>query len=130
MRKEPLFTSWLVRCPSPAEARRLREWLPGSIHPDAVLTDTVRAFPGGAEEVSVRPHRLGDYFADIRLLPGPPEDPTAFRILFHRLPDAGRFWKDLMVNVLQGIRAASSDVSIVVDGKGDQEPGPDAAGGG
>src|SRR5262249_34986333 len=66
-------------------------------------------------------HRLGDYFAAIRLLPVE-QDPSAFHLLFHRLPSAGRYWKDLMVNILQEIEKAPEQPSITLGYKGDNEP--------
>jgi hypothetical protein len=86
------------------------------------MVDTVRVLTGGVGTASEKPHRLGDYFADVRLLPAAVDNPSDFRVLFHRLPEAGRFWKDLMMNVLRDIRDVSGDAVIVVDYKGDRDP--------
>jgi hypothetical protein len=121
MRDDPLYTSWTVRCESEEQARQLRAWLAERITPDATFVNVVRAFPGGTETKSDERHRLGDYFEDVRLLPGLPEDLSAFRILFHRRPTAGRFWKDLMVKLLQAARGASPNATTTLDYRGDQE---------
>jgi hypothetical protein len=122
MRQPPVYTSWLVTCPSPEKAQSLQGWLSGRIDPDRVLPETVRAFPNGAEHVQVEQHRLGDYFADLRLLPADPDSPSSFRLVFRLRPGAGRFWKDLMVSILQEIEQAPEEANITLDEQGDEEP--------
>jgi hypothetical protein len=117
----PLYYSWLVKCEDPKEAEKLRQQLPGHITLDAAIE--VSAGPSGsAESGQIQPHRLGDYFAAIRLLPGPVEDPAALRILFHRRQDVGRYWKDLMAYILQDIREMARSATIAIDYKGNEEP--------
>lgn len=70
---------------------------------------------------SVR-HRLGDYFAEIPMLPDAQANSTSFRLVFHRRPEAGRFWKDLMVSILQEIDSAPQKASVELDSKGGMEP--------
>ncbi len=77
--------------------------------------------PNGVEEVHTERHRLGDYFTAIRILPDSQANPASFRLVFHRRPDAGRFWKDLMVNILREIEAAPQKASIEVESKGEME---------
>ena len=89
---------------------------------DRVLTDTVRVIPNGVEQVQTVRHRLGDYFTAIRMLPDSQVTPASFRLVFHRQPNAGRFWKDLMVNILQEIEATPQKVSIELESKGEMEP--------
>ena len=86
---------------------------------DRVLTDTVRVIPNGVEQVQTVPHRLGDYFASIRMLP---DSQVTFRLIFQRRPEADRFWKDLMVNILQEIEATPQKATIELDSKGENEP--------
>lgn len=119
---QPTYTTWRIACRSADEARELQQWLSSRIDPDRVLTDTVRVTPEGVEQVQTVPHRLGDYFADIRILPDAQSDPAAFRLVFHRQPQAGRFWKDLMVNVIEEIEATPQTASIDLDSKGEAEP--------
>ncbi len=88
--------------------------------------DTVRTMPDGVEEVQTVPHRLGDYFADIRIEPESATNPTSLRLVFHRQPNAGRFWKDLMVNIVQEIESHSGDAFIAMDSKREWEPAPTA----
>ena len=89
---------------------------------DRVLTDTVRVIPNGVEQVQTVRHRLGDYFAAIRMLPDSQGNPASFRLVFHRRPEGGRFWKDLMVNILQEIETAPQKASIDLDAKGEMGP--------
>jgi hypothetical protein len=74
------------------------------------------------EQVQTVPHRLGDYFAAIRLVPEGPASPRLLRLVFHRRPEAGRFWKDLMVSILQEIESAPVKVSIDLEAKGERDP--------
>lgn len=122
MRQDPLYTTWLVHCESPEDLRILSPLLPARIAPDYTVTDQVRAFPEGVETLSSKTYRLGDYFADVCILPGPGTDPSAFRIVFQRLDDAGRYWKDLMARILQSIRSACPAVTVTLEYRGDQNP--------
>src|SRR5258707_11527385 len=101
MRQPPTYTAWKITCDSPEEAQALQQRLSSRIELDRVLTDTVRVTPNGVEQVQTVRHRLGDYFAAIRVLPDSQANPASFRLAFQRRPKAGRFSKDLMVNILQ-----------------------------
>jgi hypothetical protein len=122
MRQPPIYTSWKITSHSSDEAQALQQWLSSRIDLDRALTDTVRVTPNGVEQVQTARHRLGDYFADIRTLPDAQGSPASFRLVFHRRPEAGRFWKDLMVNLLQEIETAPQKASIELDSKGETEP--------
>jgi hypothetical protein len=129
MRNDPLVLIWLVRCPSPEASRRLKEWLSSATAPDTTFVDEVRSFPDDREECSPQSHRLGDYFASIRVLPGPKENDASFRLEFQRRPDAGRPWKDLMVRILEGLRGLAPDTTTVLEYRGDQARDTAPAGG-
>lgn len=123
MRQPPTYTTWKITCSSAEEAQALQQWLSSRIDLERVWTDTLRAAPNGVEQVQTVPHRLGDYFAAIRTLQDTQEDRASFRLVFHRQPEAGRFWKDLMVNILQEIETSPQKASVVLDSKGETEPG-------
>jgi hypothetical protein len=118
MHPQPTYTSWKITCRSSEGAQALQQWLASRIDLDRVLTDTVRVTPNGAEQVQTVCHRLGDYFAAIRILAASPANPASFRLVFHRHSDAGRFSKDLMVNILQEIETNPQKVSIDLESKG------------
>jgi hypothetical protein len=122
MRQPPTYTTWKIACHSAEEAQTLQRWLSSRIHLDRVLTETVRVTPDGVEQVQTVRHRLGDYFAAIRVLPDSPTNPVSFRLVFHRRPEAARFWKDLMVNILQEIETTPQKASIDLASKGEMEP--------
>jgi hypothetical protein len=122
MRHDPLFLLWTVNCPSPEDCRRLQRWLPDQIAPEVVFVDEVRAFPGGNETHRREPHRLGDYFESVQVFPSGEETPTFFRLLFHRRPTAPRFWKDLMVRILQKVREEAAQTTTRLEYRGDEEP--------
>src|SRR5438477_11716724 len=117
----PTYTVWKITCRSSEDAQAVQRWLSSRIAPDRVLTDTVRVLPDGVEQVQTVRHRLGDYFAAIRLLPDAQDRPATFRLVFQRLPAAGRFWKDLMVNLLQEIETAPQKACIEMESKGELE---------
>jgi hypothetical protein len=118
MRQPQLFTSWTITCPSPEDCRALQRWLSARIDRERVVPDTIRTGPPAAQQTQEVGHRLGDHFADIRMI-GTPAAAT-FRLVFHRLPGGDRYWKDLMVNVLQEIEARAPKASIVLEYKGDE----------
>jgi hypothetical protein len=122
MRSTPLYTSWVVQCASAEAAQALQKRLIDQIRLDAVVADSVRTYVGGVEKCQLAQHRIGDYFADIRLLPALGNVLTAFRVVFHRLATAGRFWKDLMVNIIQEAQNSPESPTITLEYKGDQEP--------
>jgi len=122
MRQPQLYTSWLITCHSPEESQTLQRWLADRIDLNRVLFDMIRSGQNGGEQVESIPHRLGDYFAAIQVLPPPTKQPSSFRLVFHRLSAASRFWKDLMVNLIREIEATSEEKSIQLDYKGDEEP--------
>ena len=122
MRQPSAYTSWKITCRSSDDSRALQQWLSSRIDLDRVFTNTVRTVPNGVEQVQAVRHRLGDYFVDITMLSDPQETPTSFRLVFHKRPDAGRFWKDLMVNILQEIEATPQQASIEVESKTNWEP--------
>ena len=95
----------------------MHAWLGERIDLDRVIVDHVRS-SGTSRDVA---HRLGDYFAAIQLLPGLPNGPS-LRLVFHRRPDAGRFWKDVMVNLLDEVAKASQEVFIELDSKSEEKP--------
>jgi hypothetical protein len=122
MKSPPLFTSWLVQCRSPEASQALQRQLSGRVRLDAVVEDRVRTYRGGTEKLQVEQHRLGNYFASIRLLPASGPVVAAFRLVFHRLPTAGRFWKDLMVNIVQETQNSPETAAITLDYNGNEEP--------
>jgi len=122
MRHDPLFLLWVINCPSSEDCRRLQHWLPGAIAPEATFEDEIRASPAGIETVRRESHRLGDYFESVEVLPSGGSEPTSFRLLFRRRPSAGRFWKDLVVRVLQKVRLEAAHATTTLEYRGDEEP--------
>ncbi|HZU39339.1 MAG TPA: hypothetical protein VFA18_25665 [Gemmataceae bacterium] len=122
MRAAPIYTTWLVSCHSPAERAVVQARLTNQVNLDRVWVDEVHSSPGGVEQVERVPHRLGDYFQSILTVPGPLGPDSQFRLVFQRRPDAGRFWKDLMVNILSEIRAAPETKTVTLDSKSDAAP--------
>jgi len=117
-----IYISWKITSRSAQEAQVLQQWLSSRIDLDRVMTDTVHATPNGVEQVQTVPHRLGDYFAAIRVVPDNSANTASLRLIFQRRPDAGRFWKDLMVNILQEIEGSAPTATIELDAKAESEP--------
>ena len=112
MRKLPTYITWKIASRSSEESHALQHWLCNRIDLNRVLADSVRITANGDEQVRSVQHRLGDYFVDIRILPDCSGNMAAFDVVFHRKPEAGRFWKDLMVNILQEIETTPQQPSI------------------
>src|SRR5947209_3032939 len=121
MRHDPRYLFWIVRSPSAEEAHQLQELLAHELSAETTFVDELRAFPDGVETVSRQPHRLGDYFERVRVVPEVGQR-GSFGILFHRRPNPGRFWKDLMALVLQKIRREAPSVTTALEYQGDEEP--------
>lgn len=119
MRRQPTYTFWNITCRTSEEAKALECWLANRIDLDRTIVDTVRTTPKGVEQVQAIPHRLGDYFAAIQIVPCHNDGPHCFRLGFERRADAGRYWKDLMVNILQEIEASPQTPSVGLHSKGE-----------
>jgi hypothetical protein len=107
MRNGPQVIAWDVICHSAAEARSVQELLSRDANLDAAVVVTVTGGGTTREEV----HRLRDYFQEIRVEPRSPES-CSFRVVFQRLPQAGRYWRDLMVGLLRSVSEISTGITI------------------
>jgi hypothetical protein len=110
MRNGPQVIAWDVICPSAPDARAVRELLDREAAFDAVVAVTVTGGGTTREEA----HRLRDYFQAIRVEPRSPEEPHSLRVVFQRLPNAGRYWRDLMVRLLRGVGRVSDRITITM----------------
>ncbi len=115
MRYDPVFLAFTVTSPSPEESRRIQEKLRQEIGPDSQLVDT-RVSSEGTEKIF---YRLGDFFTEILVLPETEGNPKQFRLVFHRHPHAGHFWKDIMVRIVHSLESADPKVTVSMDYKGD-----------
>jgi hypothetical protein len=120
MRDDPLFLLWIIKCPSIESCHQLQTWLPSQLTAETVFVDDIRAFPAGVACSNRESHRLGDYFESVQVLASGEESPMSFRLLFHRRPEAARYWKDLMVRILQEVRDAAAQATL--EYRGDQDP--------
>jgi hypothetical protein len=120
MHREPSVTAWIITCRSSEDARALEQWLLSRIDLKRTVVDTVRTAPNEVGHVQRVPHRLADYFSGILVLPDRGADSPRLRLTFERRADAGRYWKDLMVNILQEIEASPQGPSIALDSKGER----------
>jgi hypothetical protein len=116
------FMSWNITCHSAEEAQLLQRSLVSDIDLDRVMMDTTSVASDGSQCVQRVPYRLGDYFAAIRILPDLDVNSASFRLVFHKRADAGRFWKDLMVNLVQEIEASPHTILVAFDCKGETMP--------
>ncbi len=116
MRSDPVFHAFDARCRSAEEAARVREALSASSGPDAVIPDLVRS---RGQEASVA-YRVGDFFREVLTLPGVGGDACAVRVVFHRRPDAGRFWKDIMVRIVRAVEQTVPSAAVQLAYRGDE----------
>jgi hypothetical protein len=118
MRYDPLFIACDVRCPSPEAASQVQELLRRETTPGAVMTVPVVS----SEAASELSYRIGDYFEETLVLPDQDGDCQTFRLVFHRHPNAGRFWKDLMVRIIRSVEQAGPGISVTMVYRGDDYP--------
>jgi hypothetical protein len=122
MRKDPTFISWKLHSDSSESLARAFELLRQETSPGWVVTEEISTVPDGDPVVHSKDYQIGNYFKEIRLLPTPAIRPAVLRLVFHRLPGAGREWKDLMMRILQRAQRVSKDISVVLDYRGDEDP--------
>lgn len=121
MPREPAFTLWKIVCHSSDEAKALACWLASRIDLDRTIVDLVRTAPNGVEQVRAVSHRLGDYFTEILVLPCRAGDASCLRLTFERCANAGRFWKDLMVTIVQEVEASPQKPTVALESKGERD---------
>jgi hypothetical protein len=104
--------SWLISCDRPVELQRAEQIARSESALGNVITDVARAFPNGKEATVVRHHRIGDYFGAVDVCSSRNGDTKSFMLVFHPLPAADRYWRDMMAEVLRSIRSACEGISI------------------
>jgi hypothetical protein len=104
--------TWVFTCRSLETLRLLKRIARHESDLGKVFVDVAVAFPGGVEQRTMQHHRLGDYFDRIQVLSDDSPASTSFSLVFQPRPGAGRYWKDLMVQILRTIETAAADVSI------------------
>ena len=115
------YITWKIVCDSPDEAEAVEQWVSTRIGLDRTIVDTVRTMPNGVEHVETVRHRLGDYFSAIHVEPARGANAHRLQIRFERRLNAGRFWRDLMVNILQEIEASPQKPSVVFGSQGEPQ---------
>jgi hypothetical protein len=118
MRKDPIYLVWHIQGTTSEGRERIKQTLQDTGSLDYIEEDVRQG--GGTSEVMR--HRLGDYFAKIRLLGDSRDYSGCLRLLLQRSPAAGRYWKDLMAHLLERIRRAAGDVVINLAFQGDEFP--------
>jgi hypothetical protein len=106
-RRDPLAISWLLKCDQDQSAH-VEQVLRSETGQDAEIVDIISSSPGGQTTNESRTHRLADYFSDIQITGQPSNGDMT--LTFHRRPDAGRFWKDVMMRILDSARRAGARV--------------------
>jgi hypothetical protein len=108
MKNGPLRIAWDIVCPSPAATDIVREVLDRTARLDTIQRVTMTR----GDTVQEETYRLGDFFQDVHLETAPDGTAHTLRIAFARLPNAGRYWRDLMVRILQSAHEACEGVRI------------------
>lgn len=121
MRKDPLYLSWAIRCRTPAEAKALVRWLTKRFSPENTIEQVIVSKAGGIETNVKKTHRIGDYFSGVRAIEEKGGDRPAFALVFQRQSDASRYWKDVMVRILESIRHRAPAVQTNLLYRGDEE---------
>jgi hypothetical protein len=111
MRKDPKIITVQISCESPERLREVVQLARDSVALNNILTETVKYFSNGRETSESYPHKLADYFDQIQV-DDLPNEPTSFRLVFHRRADSPRFWKDLIVMILRSIRESMPSETV------------------
>jgi hypothetical protein len=105
--------AWLVKCDAPEELHKAEETARHEASLNRTVVSNVTGRSGGAETNYTISHVLSDYFSDMKVEHASMlDDSNAFRIFFYPAMNADRFWKDLMIGILQSIEKSASGVSI------------------
>ena len=113
----------VIQCRTHEELDRLVHLAKDRVALDRTMPNVFRYYPQGTEVAITRCYRLSDYFEAINVQPAPSSDSSVFRLVFRPRPDADRYWKDVMVRILQDIRSAGEQVSITVESPRTGDPG-------
>lgn len=114
MRRDPVYLAFTITFPSEESVQSVIDVVRQRIAPDAELVDT-RVSSEGTETVKCR---ISDFFEDIALLPDSEGKADRLRLVFHRHPNAGLFWKDIMVRIVRTLET-EWNISATLDYQGD-----------
>jgi len=95
--------TYVINCESTEKLHEVMQQVTDRLRPDSLHTDVGTA----NERVYVQDLRIGDYFASVQVTDS---GPTSFRLAFSPHPDADRYWKDMVVNILTSIRDTGASV--------------------
>ncbi len=120
MRDDPLYLAWDVLCSSEGDARRVADVLQREARPDSVLVDIAATGDPALALDRITSYRVGEFFREVIVFPALDGDLSKLRVVFSRLPSAGRFWKDAMTRLLQAARETTDGVSVRLAYRGDE----------
>src|SRR5271165_1224069 len=110
MRNGPRVIAWDIVCPSSVACDAVQRLLDHEAALDAAIDVEVTSAGMTRRDV----HRLGDYFQTIRVQPPSRDKPCVVRVIFERLPNAGRYWRDLMVRVLRSASTSADGTAVTM----------------
>ncbi len=108
----------VLACRSQDDLRQALRLAEAECDPNRVFVDVLVAFPGGVENRKTQLHRLGDYFERIELLTDANSESHAFKIMFQPQSGAGRYWKDIMNQIIHSLEKSgyvASSPSLYAD---------------
>lgn len=95
--------TFVVSSDSSEKLRLARELAISKSQLDRLHTDVATA----TDRVRIEHHRLGDYFDSVQVAE---DELTSFRLVFYPRPNADRYWKDLIADILVSLRAAGVSI--------------------
>jgi len=104
--------AWNVTCRTASDATKIRMYVKRLLNGNNTVRDKRLYYEGKQRVVSIDEHRLEEYFNRVELIPEKNSRAVNFTIDFYPRPDAKKFWKDLMVSILGGIREAAPGTQI------------------
>lgn len=122
MRNDPVYTVWRIEFASEEALKGIEDRLRAAADRTAEWSHTITSYPFGAAITTTETHRFDRYFADVRVAMGPTL--LTRLLLFRRLPDAPRDWKDVMAKVIRDIQDRAANTSVTLEYRGNEEPVP------
>ena len=89
--------TYVVSSESSEKLRHARQLAAGKASLDSLCTEVATA----KDRIITSDHRIGDYFSAVQVADN---GPSSFRLVFVPIPNADRYWKDLVVTILKSIR--------------------------
>lgn len=115
MRSDPYFIVWKIEADSAELLRQACDAVNSAIDVGGIAYTVYAGNSSQREE-----HSFASYFERVCIIPGTNGDKNSQRLFIQRKSDSGRFWKDVMVSLLNNARRGE-EVHVNLDYRVDDE---------